>query len=136
MIKKCIKYKSSVNQVINPCDQQKCEFPLVCVESITKSEATFKTKHGECMCPDNCEPYFTENSYAMKTLNATLQLLAKMYPTAPLEKPLWTRGPICGTDGKDYANLCELAIIACKERREISVVYEGKCEYKYLKTFR
>lgn len=35
--------------------------------------------------------------------------------------------PICGTDGVDYRNSCELQMAACREMKDIGVKYEGKC---------
>lgn len=34
---------------------------------------------------------------------------------------------ICGTDGKDYLNFCELKNYSCKKNREIKIAYFGKC---------
>ena len=35
--------------------------------------------------------------------------------------------PVCGSDGQDYANWCELRLAACKTMTEIKVKYYGKC---------
>ena len=35
--------------------------------------------------------------------------------------------PVCGNDGQDYANLCELKLASCNTMREIMVKYYGKC---------
>ena len=34
---------------------------------------------------------------------------------------------ICGTDGKDYDNKCEMRRAACRDMMEIEVKYEGRC---------
>ncbi|XP_014677973.1 PREDICTED: agrin-like, partial [Priapulus caudatus] len=34
---------------------------------------------------------------------------------------------VCGSDGRNYPNTCELNKAACENMRNISVVYEGKC---------
>lgn len=40
--------------------------------------------------------------------------------------------PVCGSDGRDYPNVCELERTACKEMREITIKYQGHCgEYIY-----
>jgi len=35
--------------------------------------------------------------------------------------------PVCGTDGRDYANTCEMRRAACSEMRHIEQKYDGKC---------
>ena len=35
--------------------------------------------------------------------------------------------PVCGNDGQDYANWCELRMASCKTMTEIKVKYYGKC---------
>jgi len=35
--------------------------------------------------------------------------------------------PICGTDGRDYDNTCQMRRAACSEMRDIEKKYDGKC---------
>eukprot|EP01134_Creolimax_fragrantissima_P003042 CFRG3042T1 len=35
--------------------------------------------------------------------------------------------PVCGTDGKTYANSCILEVTACKSNVDINVAHQGKC---------
>lgn len=35
--------------------------------------------------------------------------------------------PVCGSDGKDYNNVCELERASCVNMKDISVRYEGRC---------
>lgn len=36
-------------------------------------------------------------------------------------------GPVCGSDGVDYASLCHLNKVACIQGINITVVFPGKC---------
>lgn len=57
----------------------------------------------ECVCPSECE----DDSDQHKSL-----VLSRK---------------VCGTDGKDYSNFCELKKHSCKNNREIKIAYFGKC---------
>lgn len=35
--------------------------------------------------------------------------------------------PVCGTDRRDYRNVCELRRAACHAMKDVSVKYQGKC---------
>ncbi|KAG8193219.1 hypothetical protein JTE90_005566 [Oedothorax gibbosus] len=54
---------------------------------------------AECICPEKCATYGDSRSR-----------------------------PVCGTDGKDYLNVCELRRTSCLEMREIEVRYKGHCD--------
>ena len=54
---------------------------------------------SRCQCPDECHSYGD-------SVGST---------------------PVCGNDGQDYANWCELRLASCKTMREIKVKYYGKC---------
>ena len=41
---------------------------------------------------------------------------------------------VCGTDGRDYPNLCELNRHACEFSKEIHVRYNGSCGMLYKQT--
>ncbi|XP_071806055.1 agrin-like isoform X2 [Asterias amurensis] len=35
--------------------------------------------------------------------------------------------PVCGSDGVDYANECEMRRVSCLQRRELKLIYNGVC---------
>lgn len=56
-------------------------------------------RSAECLCPAQCATY-GESSRSR---------------------------PVCGTDGKDYPNVCEMRRTSCLEMRPINVRYKGNC---------
>ncbi|RWS10400.1 agrin-like protein [Dinothrombium tinctorium] len=129
------KNKYRGNQIINPCNQLRCEFGGVCIESITNIQP-LKIKRGECICPDRCEDYFIDASNDLRKNNFQIiaahvmdeRLKSQEKSSIIRQLPPAMDGPICGSDGKDYINLCELRKIACREKRQIDVLYWGKCD--------
>ncbi|XP_065165794.1 agrin-like isoform X2 [Atheta coriaria] len=45
-----------------------------------------------------------------------------------IEKCLETAAPVCGSDGVDYLNECELQVSACRTKHDVVVRYQGKCD--------
>ncbi|KAG8193212.1 hypothetical protein JTE90_005560 [Oedothorax gibbosus] len=55
---------------------------------------------ADCMCPEKCANYGDSRGSR----------------------------PVCGSDGRDYPNVCEMERAACRQMREISIKYEGHCD--------
>ncbi|KAJ8960090.1 hypothetical protein NQ314_006115 [Rhamnusium bicolor] len=56
-------------------------------------------RNASCICPDKCPSYGDHT----------------------------TSRPVCGSDGVDYRNQCELQQAACTSNSNITVKFSGKC---------
>ncbi|CAG5128381.1 unnamed protein product, partial [Candidula unifasciata] len=74
--------------------------------------------YGKC---DPCEG-FTCESPKVCQVNAQREPECQCSYICPTEMNL-----VCGTDGRTYSNQCLLRKQACKSRKEIRVLYNGKC---------
>ncbi|CAB3372768.1 Hypothetical predicted protein [Cloeon dipterum] len=85
--------------------QRECELPDPCHRKVcpigAKCIASADGRSAHCECPAEC----TESLGEMSGSRA-----------------------VCGSDGADYANLCELRRNACNRDLDISVKYYGKCD--------
>lgn len=86
------------------CKDKRCDFGSVCIES---------TLSPQCVCPENCDQYLTANER---------QLMNEMNANMGGGKPA-----VCGSDGNDYVNECELRRTMCLKRRTLTVKFIGKC---------
>ncbi|XP_034029246.1 agrin [Thalassophryne amazonica] len=81
-------------------------------------------RKGPCSLKDPCSDVFC--SYGSTCVQSSDGLSAKcMCPISCTGKPQQT---VCGSDGKDYRNECELHQQACKTQRNIRVQYQGPCD--------
>nr|XP_042908817.1 agrin-like [Parasteatoda tepidariorum] len=100
--------------------------------------------HGQCAAPTNLE----EVSMCGKVAMCDKAAYSAIYPCQGVECPnsqvcqldehrnamcrcnaICSEDirPVCGSDGKTYANECALRVEACKFRKNIRVVYSGEC---------
>uniref|UniRef100_A0A3Q3XBV2 Agrin n=1 Tax=Mola mola TaxID=94237 RepID=A0A3Q3XBV2_MOLML len=81
-------------------------------------------RKGPCSLKDPCTEVTC--SYGSTCVQSSDGLSAKcMCPLGCEGKPEQT---VCGSDGKDYRNECELHQHACKNHRNIRVQYQGNCD--------
>lgn len=85
------------------CYQFSSSVPNVCKEKECPFGAecipSFDGRSAECVCPEKC-PLYGDSKGSR---------------------------PVCGSDGHDYSNLCELNRQACDLEKEIYVRYNGSC---------
>ncbi|XP_076596610.1 agrin isoform X7 [Chaetodon auriga] len=81
-------------------------------------------RKGPCSLKDPCTEVTC--SYGSTCVQSSDGLSAKcMCPLGCEGKPEQT---VCGSDGKDYRNECELHQHACKNQKNIRVQYQGHCD--------
>ncbi|XP_027144522.1 agrin isoform X7 [Larimichthys crocea] len=81
-------------------------------------------RKGPCSLKDPCTEVTC--SYGSTCVQSSDGLSAKcMCPLGCEGKPEQT---VCGSDGKDYRNECELHQHACKNQKNIRVQYQGPCD--------
>uniref|UniRef100_A0A672JG54 Agrin n=1 Tax=Salarias fasciatus TaxID=181472 RepID=A0A672JG54_SALFA len=81
-------------------------------------------RKGPCSLKDPCSEVTC--SYGSTCVQSSDGLSAKcMCPLGCDGKPEQT---VCGSDGKDYRNECELHQHACKDQRNVRVQYQGPCD--------
>ncbi|XP_056895685.1 agrin isoform X2 [Takifugu flavidus] len=81
-------------------------------------------RQGPCSLKDPCTEVTC--SYGSTCIQSTNGLSAKcMCPLGCVGKAEQT---VCGSDGEDYRNECELHQHACKSQKNIRVQYQGRCD--------
>ncbi|XP_077465275.1 agrin isoform X7 [Stigmatopora argus] len=81
-------------------------------------------RKGPCSLKDPCSEVTC--SYGSTCVQSTDGLSAKcMCPLGCEGRPEQT---VCGSDGKDYRNECELHQYACKNHKNIRVQHQGRCD--------
>ncbi|XP_028266804.1 agrin isoform X2 [Parambassis ranga] len=81
-------------------------------------------RKGPCSLKDPCSDVTC--SYGSTCVQSSDGLSAKcMCPLSCDGRP---EQAVCGSDGKDYRNECELHQYACKNQKNIRVQYQGRCD--------
>lgn len=73
--------------------------------------------YAKCYCPYDCD---------LNDLNSMLLMFATAINRTYILN-IRTDQTVCGTNGKDYRNFCELQREACNENYDIKIAYLGKC---------
>ncbi|GFU04717.1 hypothetical protein NPIL_519981 [Nephila pilipes] len=94
----CTKQKRIFTKHQGPCDLKDPCEEKECHFG-AQCQPSLDGRTAECMCPEKCATYGDGRSRT-----------------------------VCGTDGKDYPNICELRRTSCLEMREIEVRYKGHCD--------
>ncbi|KAI1287240.1 Agrin [Halotydeus destructor] len=102
------------------CNGQHCAFGSMCTNG---SSAGSAGPGYQCLCPDNCQDYGQVKQY----LQSVLRYPGLLGDSSRSSGPQSHGEPLCGTDGRDYGSVCQLAKVSCEETREIQVKFKGKC---------
>jgi len=109
------------------CGSDGKEYANKCVmeyESCTSKKMIYVVRKGKCNDKNPCDDmtcnYYSkcapsENGKASCQCNLACRLIYK---------------PVCGSDGKDYANKCVMEYESCTSKKMIYVVRKGKCNDK------
>lgn len=103
--------------------------------SLTLTFSQTKRQSLVCLIPVALKDPCTEVtcSYGSTCVQSTNGLSAKcMCPLGCVGKAEQT---VCGSDGEDYRNECELLQHACKSQKNIRVQYQGRCGELYPQCF-
>uniref|UniRef100_T1KV29 Kazal-like domain-containing protein n=1 Tax=Tetranychus urticae TaxID=32264 RepID=T1KV29_TETUR len=105
-----VKHEGNCHEIHSKCVESDCKFGAHCIQ--------LKGGLGsECRCPEKCLDY-----------PDVVTWLHEKYPHSQSESLALTNEPVCGIDGRDYENLCQLKKISCLQKKLISVKYFGLCD--------
>ncbi|CAF0717274.1 unnamed protein product [Brachionus calyciflorus] len=89
----------------------------LCKNKACPNYATCKIEENglvpKCVCPTSCQNHTSEFNSDSNPRHFSNEILLNRI--------------ICGSDGNDYENFCELKKFSCKMNREIKIAYFGKC---------
>lgn len=146
-VKTCIVYGTEQLEE-SLCKSKMCSFYSKC----KLDEHSFVAK---CICPDDCGDIEELTSIKNAVIAAaasqlymiTGSTLGQTFEISGLDRPFsLTKSredilrslfgkTVCGSDGKDYENFCELKKESCRSSRDIKIFYFGKCSNYFIYLF-
>jgi len=94
------------------CKDKECPF-------YGKCKLSEHTLEPICVCPHECEPMVTNSSLLASNFGFS-------YGYGIRDNELLGQ-TVCGNDGNNYKNFCELQRESCLSNKEIKIFYYGKC---------
>ncbi|EFX72773.1 hypothetical protein DAPPUDRAFT_254089 [Daphnia pulex] len=113
----------------DPCADLKCPPGAKCIATPDASSATCQCPTKKCYGEARVTVHGSNPNIDDKYLtNVFLEnFYANVAKCSSYGDSVGSR-PICGVDGKDYANMCELHKSSCLANRMIAVKFQGSCD--------
>ena len=96
----------------NLCEKKVCPNYGKCKIDNENSQLSFT----KCVCSNECD------------ISDTSSMLLPDYLKSNGMTLLSINEPVCGSDGKNYANACNLRFSSCEQRTDIRIMHIGKCD--------
>ena len=88
---------------------------------------------AKCICPSECD--YSPSSNQLDSYGSYNRKETKLRADKEsISNELFSQ-TICGNDGKNYNNFCELKQQSCLQNKEIKIFYFGKCSKQFMTIF-